>query len=150
MGGPTTSPGVEMSSWLPAALVDLCCRALDCLHVYMVLNGPRLQLSDVFSAAFLCSRFDSVWTPRPKHSKTKSIRCLRSSNYGWVWPISIPPVPKNNQLPKNRTQNRTKMPISSIFFIAFAFWGLEPNKIYVVQDNPQLPLANERLSLIHI
>ena len=33
-------PGVEMSSCTPAALVDLCCRALDCRHVYIVLNGP--------------------------------------------------------------------------------------------------------------
>ena len=33
-------PGVEMSSCMPAALVDLCCRALDCRHVYIVLNGP--------------------------------------------------------------------------------------------------------------
>ena len=30
-------PGVEMSSCKPAALVDLCCRALDCRHVYILL-----------------------------------------------------------------------------------------------------------------
>ena len=33
-------PRVEMSSCTPAALVDLCCRALHCRHVYMVFNGP--------------------------------------------------------------------------------------------------------------
>ena len=33
-------PGVEMSSCMPAALVDLCCRTLDCRHVLIVLNGP--------------------------------------------------------------------------------------------------------------
>ena len=33
-------PGVEMSSCMPAALVDLCCRTLDCWHMFVVLNGP--------------------------------------------------------------------------------------------------------------
>ena len=54
--------------------------------------------------------------------------------------------PRSQKTINFQNQNRTKMPISSIFFIAFAFWGLEPNKNYVVQDNPQLPLANERIA----
>ena len=33
-------PEVEMSSCMPAALVDRCCRTLDCWHVFIVLNGP--------------------------------------------------------------------------------------------------------------
>ena len=33
-------PGVEMSACMPAALVNLCCRTLDCRHVFIVLNGP--------------------------------------------------------------------------------------------------------------
>ena len=33
-------PGAEISWYVPAALVDLCSRALDCRHVYIVLNGP--------------------------------------------------------------------------------------------------------------
>ena len=32
-------PGVEMP-YMSAALVDLCCRALECRQVYIVLNGP--------------------------------------------------------------------------------------------------------------
>ena len=33
-------PGIELSSRLPASVVDLCCRALDCLYVCTVINGP--------------------------------------------------------------------------------------------------------------
>ena len=33
-------PRVEMSSCMPAVLVDLCCRTLDCRHVFIILNGP--------------------------------------------------------------------------------------------------------------
>ena len=62
-------PGVEISSCLPAALVDLCCQALDCRHVYIVWNDPQVAALPRFSAAFLFSSFDSVWTPCPKHSK---------------------------------------------------------------------------------
>ena len=48
---------------------------------------------------------------------------------------------------KNRTLNRTKTPISFIFFwTGFAFWGLEPNNNYVGQHNLQLPRANEHIA----
>ena len=33
-------PGIEMPSRLPASVVDLCYRALDCRHVCTVANGP--------------------------------------------------------------------------------------------------------------
>ena len=57
-------PGVEMSYFcMPAALVHLCCRALDYRHVYMVLNGPQLAALPCILAAFLFSRLDSVLTP---------------------------------------------------------------------------------------
>ena len=32
-------PGVETLSCLPATMVRLCCRALECRHVYIVVNG---------------------------------------------------------------------------------------------------------------
>ena len=64
-------PGVEMSSCMSPALVDLCCRALDYQHVYRALNGPQVAALPCCSAPFLFSRFDSVWTPRPKHSRKR-------------------------------------------------------------------------------
>ena len=62
-----------MSSCMPSALVNLCCRALDCPHVYivLVLNGPRVAAFPCFSVAFLFSRFNSVRTLRPKHSRKR-------------------------------------------------------------------------------
>ena len=44
--------GVELSSSLYIALADLCCRVLDCRHVYIVLNGPQLAALRRFSPAF--------------------------------------------------------------------------------------------------
>ena len=46
-------PGVELSPCLPAALVDLYCRALDYRHVYIVLNGPSVAALRCFSLKFL-------------------------------------------------------------------------------------------------
>ena len=65
-------PGVEMSSCLPAALVYLCCQALDCRHVYVhSFEGSIGCSSPMFPAVFLFSRFDYVWTTRPKHSRNR-------------------------------------------------------------------------------
>ena len=47
------------------------------------------------------------------------IRCLRSYNYGWVCPISIPPVPKNNQLPKKQDPKSTQ---NAHIFLSFLDW----------------------------
>ena len=63
---------------------------------------------------------------------------MRSSNYGWVWPISIPPVPKNNQLLKQQDPKSDQRPYLP-FFVGFAVSGLEPNNNYVGQDNPHCP-----------
>ena len=55
--GAQRPPGVELPSCLLAALADLCCRALDCRHMYMVLNGPQVAALRCFPPAFLFSHF---------------------------------------------------------------------------------------------
>ena len=62
--------------------------------------------------------------------------------------VFIFPGPKNNQLQKNRTQTRTKVPISSNFLgIVFFLLGLEPSSNLLGHDNSQLPRANEHIVL---
>ena len=43
-------PGIELPWRLPASVVDLCCRALDCRHVRAVANGPSRMCSPLFFA----------------------------------------------------------------------------------------------------
>ena len=68
--------GIELSSYLPASVLYLCCRAL------LLIVGMRAQRSyerpvrcapRCFSPGFLFSHFDSVWTPTSclKHSRKR-------------------------------------------------------------------------------
>ena len=45
-------PRVELSSWLPAAVGDLCCRAPDDRHVYVVMKARKSWLLVVFCLYF--------------------------------------------------------------------------------------------------
>ena len=46
--------------------------------------------------------------------------CFRSSNYGWTWPICIPPVPNNKSALNIRTQIGPKGPyLPFLFFCGF-------------------------------
>ena len=74
--------------------------------------------------------------------------CLRCSNMGWVWPIFIPTIPNNNQLPKKRDPKQPKWAQILHFFASFfgfVFLGFEPNNNVVGQDNPQFR-ANENIA----
>ena len=42
--------GIELPPRLPASVVDLCCRALDCRHVCTVVNGPSTSCSPLLFA----------------------------------------------------------------------------------------------------
>ena len=65
-------PGVEMSWYMPAALVDLLpnARLSACAHSFERPVGCSSRV--FFGCIFLFSRFDFVWTPRPKHSRKRS------------------------------------------------------------------------------
>ena len=48
--------------------------------------------------------------------------CFRSSNYGWTWPICIPPVPNNKSALNIRTQIGPKGPYLPFLFFLW-FWN---------------------------
>ena len=65
----------------------------------------------------------------------------------WFGLFLFPRSHKMFNCKKKRIQNRTKVPISCVFWgIGFVFSGLEPNDNFVGQDNLQLPRANEHIA----
>ena len=124
--------------------VQCLCSAIQCLC--SVVRCLCIAAQCGRGATFGFKRFLTM-----RHSSSKELtaqyRYITVPSYGWVSPLSTPPVPKKNQLPKLGTQNRTKLPMSSILGeIGFVFLGLEQNNNFVGRGNPYCP---GRLNTLH-